>query len=362
MTSDYSSRKIPVFTGVNNVPNTPSSTVAPNGSYLIAKYNSLVDDLQLAINNLQAANSSLTENLNALNIPGIASSITSLNAQVSAIQSQQSTFSIQLGSTQTQQATLVNQITALQQQIADIQEAIDALQPSDPPDNTPATDPFFDDVVLLLSNGADVKNHTLTLTAGATVDTENTHFGLPTFYLPGNEACLTIPASPSEFGFVGDFTMEWWLKLDILPTSGGEDRSADKYVNLMTAGTVDSFPFDVESFNIALNPVPPYSSVFYLASSLGNLSSDESFTPTSDWQFYSITRKNNRLFLHVDGILQGAITVTGSALTANSDLRFGCNVNGTDSAVGHFGEIRCTLQARHEEQPYTVPATAFAKQ
>jgi hypothetical protein len=46
MAGTFNQHKIIIFTGINDSPTSPTSTVAGNGSHLIAKLNDLCDDLQ----------------------------------------------------------------------------------------------------------------------------------------------------------------------------------------------------------------------------------------------------------------------------------------------------------------------------
>lgn len=55
--SDFSSRKVPVFPGINDIPVQPTAELAGNGSDLINRYNNLVQDLESEFNQLAQASS-----------------------------------------------------------------------------------------------------------------------------------------------------------------------------------------------------------------------------------------------------------------------------------------------------------------
>jgi len=55
MTYDFSSFKVPVFTGINNQPVAPTAIKAGNGAHLIDLFNQFVDEMELVINSLDSS-------------------------------------------------------------------------------------------------------------------------------------------------------------------------------------------------------------------------------------------------------------------------------------------------------------------
>lgn len=55
MTLDFDSIKIPVFTGINDSPKTPTVSKAGNGSHLIKQFNDLIDLIKNAFSDLKTS-------------------------------------------------------------------------------------------------------------------------------------------------------------------------------------------------------------------------------------------------------------------------------------------------------------------
>jgi hypothetical protein len=53
MSFDLSGTRVPIFTGINDTPVTPTATKAGNGSHLIRAHNRLADDVQDALDTLE---------------------------------------------------------------------------------------------------------------------------------------------------------------------------------------------------------------------------------------------------------------------------------------------------------------------
>ncbi len=70
--SNLNSNLIPIFTGINDVPISPTDTQAPNGSYLISKFNTLISNLNTELNqcdtNVYLKNNNLTGNYTNYNL------------------------------------------------------------------------------------------------------------------------------------------------------------------------------------------------------------------------------------------------------------------------------------------------------
>lgn len=61
-----SQNKISVFPGINDLPTAPNSLTGCNGSYLISKYNALIDDLTAELASRDTVISALTARVTTL--------------------------------------------------------------------------------------------------------------------------------------------------------------------------------------------------------------------------------------------------------------------------------------------------------
>jgi hypothetical protein len=223
------------------------------------------------------------------------------------------------------------------------------------------TDPYFDDVVLLLhlngSNGSttfpdsSINPKTVSANGNAQISTAQSKFGGASVVLDGTGDYLTSNDNADfEFGS-GDFTIEFWMRLTSSARQG-----------LISKGA----PGDWASFDISTDGTGSQS--IQVRCSNGSGWSIDFFTspvPTwslNTWHYVALVRNGNTFTLYIDGTDRGSGTASISLMNNSSALLIGRSNFWSADAAGNIDEVRITKGVARYTSNFTAPDAPFPDQ
>ncbi len=228
----------------------------------------------------------------------------------------------------------------------------------------PGTDPYFSSVGLLLhGDGADNSTtitdsssaaRTVTVAGNARIRAAQSRFGGSAIAFDGSGDAISF-ASSAAFGFgTGDFTLECWMLLSVLPTSGQNQNLFD----FRTAPAAQPF---VGAFSRTSGGVYQ----LQLFTNFGAGVAWATATPTVNTWYHVVIQRTS-------GVLQAfwngsPLTVTtGSATTASGDFQSSrpLTIGATPGASadffnGYLDDVRITKGVARYLSTFTVPSSAF---
>lgn len=208
-------------------------------------------------------------------------------------------------------------------------------------------DPFANNVVALLhmnNSATDVKGHTVS-TNGA-FDTANAKFGSASLVLNGTQAMVL--SANTDTVFPSDFTIDGWVKFANISTTWTSYTPSNQYI-----------------FDIGVNGLR-----FIWVSTLGWVLSDGTTifvynsTPTvNTWYHWAIQRRNNTVYLYLNGVQVASGTFAGTVGSASTPITFGnYGAGGSYGINGYLDEIRITKGVARYSSNFSVPTreTSFS--
>lgn len=222
----------------------------------------------------------------------------------------------------------------------------------------PPTDPYFSSVVLLAHmDGADASTvftdssplaNAIAAVNTAALSTTNPKFGTACCLLNGSTSRLSVSDSPAfDFGS-GDFTIEGWARPE------GTPSVAYGLMNKRASSAVYS-PFNAEittSRRMRAQVSTTGSSWVTINSSV--------VLALNTYAHWAITRSGSTLRLFVDGVLDGAVSVSGALMTNSAALSIGATAaNGDYGWLGRLDETRITKGVARYTESFTPPTAPF---
>ena len=198
-------------------------------------------------------------------------------------------------------------------------------------------DPYLNDVVALLlfdNTTADVKQHTMTNTAGAVISTNAAKSGSTSLYCPTGSDYAAIGAA-SDLTFPGDVTIEAWLYCSSLPSTYGEvvgnyttNNSENWAVEVGSNGSVSWYP----SGGTATNQITaPAGSVV-----------------AGRWNHIAAVRWNNNTYIYVNGIRSTSTkTLSGTLGSTTKPIAIGGRSVAPGTSAFYIDSVRITKVARY---------------
>jgi hypothetical protein len=143
--------------------------------------------------------------------------------------------------------------------------------------------------------------HTITVNGGAAVDTAQSKFGGASIVLDGTGDYLSIPDS-TDFDFgTGDFTVEFWLRLN---------ASLGSYVGFISASNSGSAD-DTWFFGY-------YSGAVNFGNGRGTQATESWSPSTGTWYHLAVSRSGDSLRMFIDGELVDTFSAAGQTYNCGS--------------------------------------------
>jgi hypothetical protein len=348
-TTEFEDFKTPIYTGVNDVPRSPTSSQAGNASDLIDRCNGLIDQIVTSLDTvaLKSEVTALTNSIDALqaSIPvDNSSSIAALQTALTDLGSVVTTLptTVAIAVLQTQITSLAASITVLNTQVVALGASGTNIQSGGGGTGSTASDPLASSVKLLMhfegadssTNFVDEKNNTIGISGDAIVSTSRKKIGSSSLRLNGTNAALVIPKSAVNLAGVTDFCIEAWM-----------------FPNSLSGTLFTTYNVTQGSQGDALLAEPTRIRVC-CPEILTNL-------VVAQWQHLAFTREGTTYRIFKNGVLQGT-SVSNNALAQGGNLYVGGspgdNNIGNTWFDGFIDELRVTVN----EARYTtdfVPTT-----
>jgi hypothetical protein len=215
----------------------------------------------------------------------------------------------------------------------------------------PATDPYYNDVILLLhmdgSSIIDSSNYNNLITASNTTNsTSQVKVGTHSAYFTGSNSYLTLPYN-SAFDLGGsDFTIEFWAYM--FNTNG---KCLYWYGPLSTGWYIAMDGTDSNSLGWKI-----YNQAGAVVVQMGSMSGIN----TNTWQHVAFTRCGNLWTIWLDGVSKA--TATASVVFGNGGANstyIGQITNNTWFWYGYIDEFRITKGVARYTKNFTPATTAF---
>jgi hypothetical protein len=204
-----------------------------------------------------------------------------------------------------------------------------------------AGDPYFPNTSLLLhGNGANNSTNiidsssnpkSITATGNARISTDQSRFGGSSILINSG---VVFSSSSLDFAFgSGDFTIEGWVYLLSIPSSGFPDlfRTTDNllYINFRQSG------------------------VFAVTTASAIIASSPSAVPLNQWSYFAVTRSGSVFRVWLDGVSGTPATANLTFATNATAIRFG---DGNVPLYAYIDEYRITKGVARE---ITLPTAPF---
>jgi hypothetical protein len=185
-------------------------------------------------------------------------------------------------------------------------------------------DPHWSSVKLLLKcNGADASTtftdssptpKTMTASGNAQIDTAQSKFGGASGLFDGTGDYLSTPDSADWDFSNGNFTIEAWVRLSVLP---GADGLSDTIVSQRTSTTSQyAFAFQIDNNGLTFRYTTGGTSAIALSVSMGS-----SFA-LSTWYHVAVSRNGSSVNFFVDGTLIGTASIGTDTIFASTALLY----------------------------------------
>lgn len=213
--------------------------------------------------------------------------------------------------------------------------------------------------LLLHCDGADasttftdngVTGHTVTANGNAQIDTAQKKFGSASGLFDGTGDYLTIP-NHSDFAFgSGNFTVDFWVRFNALPSSG----------NFATF-----YGRDVSSHDLQLdinNSAGTYKVRFIPYISGAKLVVNETWSglTTGVWYHVAFVRSGNTWGVFIDGTLLPTGSQSGTLDTTTDTISIGRHTSGSPRELnGWLDEFRVSKGVARWTENFTVPAAPY---
>lgn len=185
---------------------------------------------------------------------------------------------------------------------------------------------------------------TLTANGNAQVDTAQSKFGGASAYFDGTGDYLSASAGDVPAFGTGDFTLEYWLRLDVLGSTYGYMYWDQR------PGSNGNYPLLFTDANGATNLRYFINGADRIVAPSGTLSVDT-------WHHIAVVRNSGTTKMYVDGVQKGS-SYTDSTDYQAGRLHLGANMNGINSVNGWLDEIRASSIARYTGN-FTPSTSAF---
>ena len=226
---------------------------------------------------------------------------------------------------------------------------------------TTVGDVHFPNVKLLMpfngSNGATStsdlsnKNNTSSFSADAQISTAQSKFGGSSLAFDGTGDKITIGDSYwNDAISTGDFTIEYWLRLNVQSTS---QRTITNY-----SGSTNGWGMYYSSSNY-LDFFWRHSSSWYYLNNEGG--GTKSAIPNDTWTHVAVTRSDNTWRLFLNGTAENTRTGLAHTIVTSSQnqLTLGCRPDtSTQFLNGYIDDLRITVGEARYTSNFTAPTTA----
>ena len=229
-------------------------------------------------------------------------------------------------------------------------------------------DQYLDDVkVFLTMNGEDgattltdaVGGETISFIGNAKISTDNKKFGASSLRLDGtNNSYLQIGTNgnPSDIPLANaDFCIEAMLYLDALDDSkrilslGGNTSTTGLLIETLNSGD------NLNAMRVMMGTHTGGNS------NVVNLVAKECLS-AQKWHHFAYVRKDNNVYLYVDGELRAAAGYEGAVnLGTSGSLKLGSDQNGENGFIGNIDDFRVTIGNSRYFNTFKVPDTFVSK-
>ena len=233
------------------------------------------------------------------------------------------------------------------------------LKPAD--GATTVGDVHFPNVKLLMpfngSNGATSasdlsnKNNTSSFSGNAQISTAQSKFGGSSLAFDGTGDKITIGDSYwNDAISTGDFTIEYWLRLNVQSTS---QRTITNY-----SGSTNGWGMYYSSSNYLEFFWNHSSTFYYINNATGGA---KSAIPNDTWTHVAVTRSDDTWRLFLNGTAENTRTSLAHTIVTSSqnELTLGCRPDtGTQYLNGYIDDLRITVGEARYTSNFTAPTTA----
>jgi hypothetical protein len=185
----------------------------------------------------------------------------------------------------------------------------------------------------------------------AQIDTGTKKFGTGSLEFDGTGDYLVMKDTPQMVFGTGDFTIEFWLRLISVPSSGS---FVTLYDSRPTSGS-GNYP------TIYLND--SNATLIYYTNNANRITGSN--LSTGQWYHIAVSRSGTSTKLFIDGTQSGS-TYTDSLDYTNGSFRPAIGVNGFDLSSGYLNgyidDLRVTKGVARYTANFTAPTKAFADQ
>ena len=226
---------------------------------------------------------------------------------------------------------------------------------------TTVGDVHFPNVKLLMpfngSNGATStsdlsnKNNTSSFSGNAQISTAQSKFGGSSLAFDGTGDKITIGDSYwNDAISTGDFTIEYWLRLNVQSTS---QRTITNY-----SGSTNGWGMYYSNSNYLDFFWVNGSTFYYLNNVTGGA---KSAIPNDTWTHVAVTRNDNTWRLFLNGTAENTRTGLAHTITTSTrnELTLGCRPDtSTQFLNGYIDDLRITVGEARYTSDFTAPTTA----
>src|SRR3990167_754017 len=199
---------------------------------------------------------------------------------------------------------------------------------------------------------------TVTANSGAQVDTAQSKFGGASGLFTGTGAFLSVP-DHADWNFGSeDWTIDEWVRFNILPTGEGANQYAVIFAQRQNG-------FEYTGLSIRDNGVGVLALEYNLVSAGGNINIAKNVSPTlviNQWYHFTVVRNGNNWYHFQDGVQLGSTTVNSSNV---QDFAAPATIGRFDDVTpsyflnGWLDEFRVSKGLPRWTANFTPPAEAY---
>lgn len=189
--------------------------------------------------------------------------------------------------------------------------------------------------------------HSITV-SGVTHETEQYKFGTSSIYFDGTNATLSLADSEDWTYGTGDFTLDFWFRMPVLPVSGGAitcplfDQGGHFRLKYIWHSGISALRFHL--FLTGATPTDYYWTVDLLANT---------------WHHIALVKSGSALKLFVDGTQVGSdLAISGTLYNSTSALKIG-SFDTLTFVAAYLDEIRISKGIARWTTNFTPPTEAY---
>ncbi len=193
-----------------------------------------------------------------------------------------------------------------------------------------------------------ISTHTITANGDAHHETDASKFGGSSMYFDGAGDYLNIPDSEDFEVYNNEFTIDFWMRADALPT--GLHVLVGKY----NYGGYSPWNIMQDGANIIL-----YSSSNNSSHDVANARAIVTGINIDTWHHIAFTRDGDTMKTFLDGVLTDSFIFTGGFFNGSQTLKIGGADGGNYSFGGYLDEVRISKGIARWTSDFTPPTAPY---